>query len=151
MKKTLPILLTILALGGCAKKAAFHAQYDALIREAKTPTDKQTYAFEYRLLCYAEKNELEQHFVVADGIDQFEAWMLVKAYVDENVGICSGIDLPKKDGSRWLVRSWVGREAKGGPSMYVDTASGRLTCAGHPSVEDPTDFLARYYGRFKKT
>ncbi len=142
--------MVLVALCGCAKKAPFHARYETLIREANNPTEKQTYTFEYRLLCYMEKDELEQHIAITDAVDQFKAWMLAKAYLDENISVCSGISLPRKDRNRWRIRCWVGREGKEIPPVYVDAHTGSITCEGNLTVDNPSDFLTQYYARFKR-
>jgi hypothetical protein len=150
VKMLVCLLVLSFTLGGCARKAPFHAEYAELIREAKTPREKLLHTLDYRLLCYTERNELEQHLVLSDGIDQFEAWMLAKVFISENIGACNDLEPPEMTAGQWRIRYRLGREPKDGPPIHVDTKSGRITCAGYPTIENPTGFLVQYRARFEE-
>ncbi len=120
-----------------------------LIRESKTPTERLIHTLDYRLMCYAEKDELEQHLVLSDGVDQLEAWMLTKVYVSEHVGACFYLDPPDLVRGRWIIRNQVGRALKEGPPILVDASSGQITCEGHPTIKDPIGFLKHYRQKFE--
>ncbi|MDP3068976.1 MAG: hypothetical protein Q8N18_01750 [Opitutaceae bacterium] len=144
MKSLAPLLLLALALCGCGKKAPFHEEYAVLIREARTPTERLIHTLDYRLMCYAEKNELEQHLVLSNGVDQFEAWMLTKIFISEHVGACFDLEPPVMIRGKWTVRNRLGRALSEGPPILVDAISGQIACEGHPTIEDPIGFLTRY-------
>ncbi|MBL9199244.1 MAG: hypothetical protein JNL39_02005 [Opitutaceae bacterium] len=154
MKSIAPFLLLVFALCGCSRKAAFHDEYSVLIREAKTPAARLVLTLDYRLMCYAEKNELEEHLVVSDGVDQLEAWMLTKVYVSEHVGACFNLEPPDLVRGTWTIRNQLGRDLREGPPILVDASTGQIACEGHPTVEDPIGFLKQFRRKFdapKKT
>jgi hypothetical protein len=150
VKKTLSIVLLSMGVSGCAEKAPFHREYRGLIARASTPEERRHSELQYELLCVAEKNQLSVHFKPQDGVSEFEAWMLAKVYSGEEIGACLDIGLPERRGHNWEVSTFVGRPGKEGPPVVIDSSSGKITCDGHPAVEQPLEYLIKFEARFKK-
>lgn len=107
---------------------------------AKTDDDRALIEFGARTHGSAAYQEAISSIRVSDGIDQFEAWLLAGMYFGENFGVCGVVRLPKLEGSRWRVPFGAGFPPRRG-LLFIDCKSGRITCEGHPSVDDPVAYL----------
>lgn len=104
---------------------------------------------DYQLLCAAERGPLAKQLNLKDGVDEFEAWMLTTVYALDEIGACLDLGLPQRRQQGWAVATFVGRPGKDGPPVVVDVATGKITCEGHPTVDRPQEYLAKYDARFK--
>ncbi|HVZ18264.1 MAG TPA: hypothetical protein VG897_14175, partial [Terriglobales bacterium] len=109
-------------------------------RNAKTPEEKTLVGFWTRTFGEGKFEKETKRFRVSDGVDQFEAWLLVSAYFSMNVGLCGDVGLPKAEEGKWVVPIVIGWRGKA-EAISVDMKSGVLTFAGYPSVDDPEGYI----------
>lgn len=149
MTRALSIFALVASLCGCADKASFHREYQQRIANAATADERRRNELEYQLLCVAEKGSLSSRFNTADGVSEFEAWMLVKVYAFDEIGSCLDLGLPQRRDHSWVVPTFVGRAGNPGPPVIVESTSGKITCEGHPTVNRPQEYLAKHDAKFK--
>jgi hypothetical protein len=115
-----------------------------MIKHARSESEKTLLVFEKRLYKSAREDRLLDLFSTEDGVDNYEAWLLAKAYSEETFGSCGRVGLPERKGAVWVAPHFGGRASSSEVDVVIDAKSGRLTCAGNPSVDAPDDFLRKH-------
>ena len=112
------------------------------IAAARDPKERKLYEYEFRMFEHAEKTgEIVSLVHLADGVDDFEALLLAKAYFSWEFGACGFVNLPEKDDGIWRVSIAAGRETKPQPPILIDAVSGTIRCVDHPTIADPLAFV----------
>ncbi len=145
MKKLIPISILLCSVALGSPESDQDKLFDDAVANAKTEKEKTLAVFEQRIHRLARKNtDITEIFRPKDGIDQFEAFILSRAYFTQNFGLCGAIELPEKKGDFWFVDMVVGSAAQSLPPAVIDSRTGRLTCKGHPSVSDALTYLKEF-------
>ena len=123
-------------------KAELRREMKEAIASATNPKERKLYEYESRMFEHAEKTgEIVSLLQLSDGVDDFEALLIAKVYFSWQFGLCGFVALPEREGDDWVVRISAGREPKSEPSIMIDSRSGAIRCAGHPSISDVVGFV----------
>ena len=87
------------------------ADLAAMRSQARTKDEKTYVAFMERSIRARNFQEELQAVRTSDGVAQYEAWVLARAYFLSNHGVCGIVQLPVRDGDRWDVLMLVGTAA----------------------------------------
>ena len=112
---------------------------ECLVRMSHPSDDlrSQTAALELQLIRHLRsKSKVADIIRLEDGIDQFEAWLLTWYFKDHEIGSCTDLGAPVRDGSNWITKCWIGRGGERMASISVDAASGEIKCDGYPSLSN---------------
>lgn len=138
----IPVILVSCAVAFCGTDAATDGLQNEADANVRTDSERTLVLYEQRLAEYARKRaDVSELFQPADGIDQFEALLLAKAYFLKNFGLCGVVGLPEKVAGEWIVAMSVGLPCKPTSNAIIDAGTGRLRCEGHPDVTDPLAYI----------
>ena len=112
--------------------------------------DRQDAALERRLAEYAERLGgtfrstwlTAAQVIVADGVDEYQAFVLGSAYLYAHINRCSDIRTLRDDSTRWMAETLVG-EPPGdpGPVIFIDKQTGATSSPDNKTVIDPKSYL----------
>jgi len=148
MKLKIYIALLLFS-AGCQHQTEAEREYDKRIAAATDPEQKTLLIFTKRVAVACEDRKISELFRVSDGVDAFEAWLLAYAYLPTEVTMCGDVGVPRREGTTWIVPTYVGREARLGKPITIDAVTGRITCEGYAAVEDPSAYAKSFFGRFE--
>ena len=115
-------------------------RFDEEFAVQKTEEGKKFVTFYYRRAVAYEKKQ--GVFSPADGVDEFEAWVLADEYRQCVYGICGATRIPELVDGNWKVLVAVGDPPpRVQPPLYIDTKTGRLQQEGYEAIEDPTEWF----------
>ncbi len=111
------------------------AELASMRRNAKTQEENLLITFQERGL--RAKSFAEEIGVVdtSNGVDQYEAWLIGRAYLIQQFGVCGSVSLPVRDGDHWTIPTYQGTLGKPHP-LSVAVTDGRTVCEGYPTVTD---------------
>ena len=115
---------------------------EAGIAVARTPRERRLAEYDLRLLNLTGKvQDIDSLVMLSDGIDEFEALLIARAYFGFEFGACGSVELPERTAEGWSAAIFAGREAKPEPPITIDGRSGEVRCAGHPTISDMRSLL----------
>ena len=140
MKKLLTVFAAAAALTGCREKSELERRFDADFALQTTEEAKKFVTFRYRRAVAYEKKE--EAFSPADGVDEFEAWVLADKYRECVYGICGATRIPELVDGKWKVLVAVGNPP---PQvqlpLFMEPNTGRFHQVGYETIENPVEWL----------
>jgi hypothetical protein len=119
--------------------------YQEANSDARSELERKMAIYEHRMFEHALRFGTITALVRPhDGIDEFEALVLAKAYVPMHVGLCVYVGIPELREDMWTLAFATGREARKEPSILVHRFTGAITCGHYPSVADAMALLRAY-------
>jgi len=115
------------------------------IASARNEKERRLYEYDLRLLDLGEvTDDITSLVKLNDGIDEFEALLIARAYFGWQFGSCGMVELPERNAERWIAAITAGREAKPEPPIVIDARTGTIRCDGHPTILDSVSFLKQW-------
>lgn len=75
---------------------------------------------------------------LADGIDKKEAYILADAYFGAYISGCGFASQdPIDQGNKWEIKTFFGYAAQPYDSIFIDKATGTITCTKGPTIKAP--------------
>lgn len=132
--------MAVAALTGCREKAEWERRFDEELAVQKTEEGRKFVTFRYqRAVAYENKLEV---FSPADGVDEFEAWVLADEYRQCVYGICGATRIPQLVEGKWKVLVAVGDPPpRVQPPLFIDAKTGRLQQIGYEPIDHPVEWL----------
>ena len=92
--KSLIVISLLFATAGCTRHADLVKRCDARIAHAPNAEQRTLRVYEKRMIIADAEDRLDKEFQPADGVDDYEAWLLASAYLPEEVTLCGDIGAP---------------------------------------------------------
>lgn len=74
-------------------------------------------------------------------IGEYEAYVLASAYFFSQIGLCGGVDLPKRRGDVWIAETKEGYPSGPGPRIFIHSKTGVTYAVRYRRVTNPRNYL----------